>query len=47
MLHTCRDEKETGSAAGKARQDIKLQIKWLWLAIRLLDGLTYILDVTF
>jgi hypothetical protein len=40
-------EKETESTAGKARQDMTLQIKWLCVAMRLLDALIYMLDITF
>jgi hypothetical protein len=35
-------KKRTESEAGKTRQDIELQIRWLWLAMRLLDALRYI-----
>jgi hypothetical protein len=37
----------TESMAGKTRQDIKHQIKWLDMSLRLLDTLDYTLGITF
>jgi hypothetical protein len=41
------DEKGIESAAGKTGQDIKYQIKWLGLSMRLLGTLRYTLGITF